>query len=207
MNSAILTIPRFCPDSKSPWVTPGVFIYYLHGMTKAKKSAVVRKKKPSILIPRRDPRLDIYIKVDHDITIDDRRKPKRGTAYMSEISFYDNNHFLTKVKGEFKIMAVVLKDTQQASGILKFTDSKGYDTDAKSVSVSSSDTSIATVEYDDPTNRVTVKAVKPGVAALTISATDDNDQPLSIPDTAVEVRPGNATGESIVFDAPTEQTS
>lgn len=113
-------------------------------------------------------------------------------------------HITTKIKG--KIMAISIKDTQQGVATLSFKDKKGADTDASSVTVTSSDESVATVSYDDPTNALTVVAGNPGVAELTIDAKDSAGNAVEFPATAIEVLPGEATagtiGEFVVTEQP-----
>lgn len=129
-----------------------------------------------------------------------KKKKTKARGYISEISI-DN----IKIKGE--IMALSMTDTQQASGKLSFVDKHGHDTDVPdgNVTVSSSDTNVATAEYDDPTNMVTVKAVAPGVAALSISATNAKGDVLPFEDVAIEIKSGDAVGGTVSFGEPTEQ--
>lgn len=104
-------------------------------------------------------------------------------------------------------MALSMTDTQQASGKLSFVDKKGAPTDVPdgNVSVTSSDENVATVSYDDATNTVTVVAGNPGVAALTIKATNKAGNDLPFDDVAVEVLSGDAASGGIEFGTPTEQ--
>lgn len=128
------------------------------------------------------------------------KKQKIYFSYISEISI-DN----IKIKG--KIMALSMSDTQQAKGTLAFVDKHGHSTDVPdgNVSVSSSDEGVATASYDDPTNTVTVKAVAPGVAALSVKATNAKGEDLPFEDVAIEIKAGDAVGGSITFGEPTEQ--
>jgi len=104
-------------------------------------------------------------------------------------------------------MALSMTDTQQASGTLAFVDKHGHTTDVPdgNVTVTSSDEAVATATYDDPTNIITVKAVAPGVAALTIKATNSKGDDLPFEDVAIEIKSGDATGGTITFGEPTEQ--
>lgn len=102
-------------------------------------------------------------------------------------------------------MALTLKDTQKATGVIKFVDSKGADTDAASVVATSNNEGAATVSYDDPTNTLTVTAGLPGVAAIHIEAKDSAGNTLPVEDIAVEVTAGEAVGATIEFNPPTEQ--
>lgn len=128
-------------------------------------------------------------------------------GYFSTISIFDSKQLLLTLKGKLNIMALSMTDTQQAEGTLKFVDKHGHDTDVPdgNVTVSSSDEAVATASYDDPTNKVTVKAVAPGVAALKISATNAKGDALPFEDVAIEIKSGDAVGGSIEFGTPTEQ--
>jgi len=128
------------------------------------------------------------------------------TGYISDLSLYDNQKLLFILKGKLNIMSVTLKDTQKATGKLSFVDSKGAATDVPdgNVAITSSDESIATVSYDDPTNTITVTAGVPGVAALKFDVKDDNGNVLPFDDVAVEVTSGNAVSGTVSFDTPVE---
>lgn len=104
-------------------------------------------------------------------------------------------------------MALSMTDTQQAQGTVAFVDKKGNPTDVPdgNVSITSSDETIATVSYDDPSNTVTVVAGNPGVAALSIKATNKAGEALPFDDVAVEITAGDAASGTITFGTPTEQ--
>lgn len=131
-------------------------------------------------------------------------------SFISEADFWQAisvnsfNH-LIKVKG--KIMAVTLKDSQKVTGTLSFVDAKGAPTDVAdgSVSVTSSDEAIATVSYDDANNKIEVVAGNPGVAAISIKATNQQGAELPFDDVAVEVTSGDAVSGTVTFDTPTNQ--
>lgn len=121
-------------------------------------------------------------------------------GYFSTIELSD-----VKIKGKFKIMALSITDTQKAVGTLSFSDIHGHEVDAASVDVVSSDEAVFTVSYDDPTNAVTVLAIAPGVAALSISPKNSKGEILPFEDVAIEILGGDAVSGSIVFGPPTEQ--
>jgi uncharacterized protein YjdB len=104
-------------------------------------------------------------------------------------------------------MALSMTDTQQASGVLAFVDKHGHSTDVPdgNVTVTSSDPAVATAEYDDPTNTITVKAVAAGIATLSISAKNAKGDTLPFEDTAIEIKSGDAVGGTVTFGEPTEQ--
>ena len=102
-------------------------------------------------------------------------------------------------------MALTLTDTQKADGVLSFVDKHGHPTDAASVELASSDEAVFTASYDDPTNTVSVVAVGPGVAALSITPKDSKGNILPFEDVAIEVSAGDAVGGTIVFGPPVEQ--
>lgn len=139
--------------------------------------------------------------------------PKKSTAFFSAVSIYDNNQLFFNLKGKLKIKIMKLKDTQQVVGTLSFVDKKGKPTDVPDGGVSVSivntgdaeDGSIATADYDDDKNQVTVKAVGPGVAALRIVATNAAGEVLPFDDVAIEVTAGDAQGVVVEFGDPTEQ--
>lgn len=135
-----------------------------------------------------------------------QEQPKQS-GYFSELKMYDGKLLLTHLKGKLNIMALSMTDTQQASGTLAFVDKHGHATDVPdgNVTVSSSDEAVATASYDDPTNTVTVKAVAPGVATLTVAAKNAKGDTLPFEDTAIEIKSGDAVGGSITFGTPTEQ--
>lgn len=130
-----------------------------------------------------------------------------STGFFSTISIFDSKQLLLTLKGKLNIMALSMTDTQQASGTLSFVDKHGHTTDVPdgNVSVSSSDEAVATASYDDPSNTVTVKAVAPGVAALSIKAKNAKGDDLPFEDVAIEIKSGDATSGSISFGEPTEQ--
>lgn len=131
----------------------------------------------------------------------------RRTGHFTKLSYYEGNFLINSIKGKLNIMALSMTDTQQASGVLSFVDKKGSPTDVPdgNVKITSSDESIASVTYDDPTNTVTVVAGKAGVAALTIVATNKAGQQLPFDDVAVEITAGDASTGTITFGEPTEQ--
>ncbi len=128
-------------------------------------------------------------------------------SFISRLSIYDGKQFLFSITSKSGFMALSLTDTQQASGVLSFVDKKGAPTDVAdgAVTITSSDPAIAAVTYDDPTNTVTVVAGTPGVATLTIVATNKAGATLPFDDIAVEVLSGDAASGTIAFGAPTEQ--
>lgn len=130
-------------------------------------------------------------------------------GYFSELKLIDGSLLLTHIKGKLNIMALSMTDTQQAAGTLAFVDKHGHTTDVPdgNVTVTSSDEAVATASYDDPTNTITVKAVAPGVAALSIAAKNSKGDDLPFDDVAIEIKSGDATSGSIVFGEPTEQES
>lgn len=132
---------------------------------------------------------------------------EKGSGYFSELSIFEQNLLLTNLKGKLFIMALSMTDTQQAAGTLAFVDKHGHPTDVPdgNVTVSSSDESVATASYDDPTNTITVKAVAPGVAALHVSAKNSKGDNLPFEDVAIEIKSGDAVGGTITFGEPTEQ--
>lgn len=132
---------------------------------------------------------------------------KKESGYFSELNIYDGKLLLTHLKGKLFIMALSMTDTQQASGTLAFVDKHGHPTDVPdgNVTVSSSDEAVATASYDDPTNTITVKAVAPGVAALTVTAKNSKGDTLPFEDVAIEIKSGDAVGGQITFGEPTEQ--
>jgi len=147
------------------------------------------------------------IKIERVIINCEPEKENTGESYLSSLSIYDGKLLLTNLKGKLKIMALSMTDTQQASGTLAFVDKHGHTTDVPdgNVTVTSSDEAVATATYDDPTNTITVKAVAPGVAALTIKATNSKGDDLPFEDVAIEIKSGDATGGTITFGEPTEQ--
>jgi hypothetical protein len=130
---------------------------------------------------------------------------EQASGYFEELTISEDSHLITKIKGKLQIMALTMTDTQQASGTIAFVDKKGATTDAASVTITSSDESIATVSYDDPTNTVTVVAGLPGVATLTIDARQADGDELPFDDVAVEITASDAVSGTISFSAPTEQ--
>jgi hypothetical protein len=142
-----------------------------------------------------------------------RKKPEldvscfkqRKKAYWSSLTISEGNIIITQIKGKLKIMALSLTDTQKADGVLSFLDVHGHQTDAATVGLASSDTSVFTTSYDDPSNTVSVVAVGPGVAALTITAKDSKGNILPFDDVAIEVTAGDAVSGTIAFGPPTEQ--
>lgn len=136
-----------------------------------------------------------------------KKKCKKITGYISSLKVTEGKQLIFSIKGKLNIMALTMTDSQQASGVLTFVDKKGVATDVPdgNVTVTSSDTAVAAVTYDDPTNTVTVVAGVPGVAALTIVATNAAGVVLPFDDVAVEITSGDATSGSIAFGAPTEQ--
>lgn len=131
------------------------------------------------------------------------------TGYILDLKIFEGKNVtpLFTIKGKLNIMALSMTDTQKASGVLKFVDSKGAPTDVPdgNVVITSSNEEAATVTYDDPSNTVTVTAGLPGVAALHFDVKDANGNSLPFDDVAVEITSGNAVSGTIEFGAPTEQ--
>jgi hypothetical protein len=127
-------------------------------------------------------------------------------GYFSSLSIFDGKQSLLTLKGKLNIMALSMTDTQQASGTLAFVDKHGHATDVPdgNVTVTSSDEAVATASYDDASNTVTVKAVAPGVAALTVAAKNAAGADLPFEDVAIEIKSGDAVGGTITFGEPTE---
>lgn len=128
------------------------------------------------------------------------------SGYFSSLSIFDGKQSLLTLKGKLNIMALSMTDTQQASGTLDFVDKHGHKTDVPdgNVTVTSSDDTVATASYDDPSNTVTVVAVAPGVAALSIKATNAAGAELPFEDVAIEIKGGDATSGTVNFGTPTE---
>lgn len=147
--------------------------------------------------------LSLYLQTNEN----KRDRKNRRATYLSSWLLYEGNLLINSIKGKLNFMAVTLTDTQKASGVLKFVDKKGKDTDVPdgSVAVTSSDDAVATVTYDDPSNKVEVVAVSPGVAALHFDIKDKNGNALPFEDIAVEVKSGDAVSGTVVFGAPEEQ--
>lgn len=150
--------------------------------------------------------VSIYNKIS-DITTNPIPTPTIYKSYISSISISETGSSFINNKIKGTIMALTLTDTQQAAGTLSFVDKKGNATDVAdgAVTVTSSDESIATVSYLDDGNVITVVAGKPGVAALTIKATNQAGEDLPFEDVAIEVLSGNATAGTVTFGDPTEQ--
>lgn len=128
-------------------------------------------------------------------------------GYFSEIKVYENKQLLYYLTGKFNLMALSLTDTQQASGVLTFKDKKLAVTDVPdgAVTLTSSDESVFTATYEDATNTVTVVAGNPGVAALSIKATNKAGTDIPFEDIAIEVKSGDAQTGGVDFGEPTEQ--
>lgn len=152
-------------------------------------------------------KLDGELRVDHYHHDSHREHDNKQSGYFSSITISEEKTILLTLKGKLQIMALSMTDTQQAAGVLSFVDKKGNATDVPdgNVTVTSSDTNVASVSYDDPSNTITVVAGVPGVAALTIAATDKNGNALPFDDVAIEITAGDAVSGTISFGAPTEQ--
>lgn len=132
-------------------------------------------------------------------------------SYLSTLEIFDGKQLLFTVKG--KISMLKLTDTQQSVGKLEFVDGKGKFTDVPDGNVvvlvkGTGDTpgeEVASADYDDAKNEVTVKAVGPGVAALSIKAKNKAGEDLPFDDIAIEVTAGDAKSGRVVFGEPTEQ--
>lgn len=128
-------------------------------------------------------------------------------GFFSSFSFYEGNSLINSITGKLTIMALSLTDTQQASGVLTFKDKKLAVTDVPdgAVTLTSSDENVFTASYEDSTNTVTVVAGNPGVAALSIKATNKAGQDIPFEDIAIEVKSGDAQTGGVEFGEPTEQ--
>ena len=128
-------------------------------------------------------------------------------GFFSSLSIYEGNFLINSITGKIKIMALSLTDTQQASGVLTFKDKKLAVTDVPdgAVTLTSSDENVFTASYEDSTNTVTVVAGQPGVAALSIKATNKAGQDIPFEDIAIEVKSGDAQTGSVEFTEPVEQ--
>lgn len=122
-------------------------------------------------------------------------------GYFSSIEIRDEKFLITSIKGKINLMSVTLTTSQQASGVLKFKDKKLAITDVPdgAVQLTVSDEGIATASYEDATNTVSVKPVAPGVATLSIKATNKAGKDIPFEDIAVEVTSGDAETGSIDF--------
>lgn len=142
-----------------------------------------------------------------------KQKPTTDNAsgYISNFSLYEGSQLLFTIKGKLTPTMIQLKDTQNASYQLKFVDAKGAETDAASVEVAlvqaeGAPAPTATIEYDDPTNTVTIKSGTPEVCTIKITPKDSNGNVLPFADEALEVTAGNAVGGSRTEPVITEQT-
>lgn len=143
------------------------------------------------------------------INIYEKKHKQKGkqSGFISDLKVYEGKTILFTIKGKLNIMALTLTDTQQASGVLTFKDKKLAITDVPdgAVTVASSDTNVFTTSYEDSTNTVTVVAGQPGVAALSITATNQSGAAIPFDDIAIEVKGSDAATGGVEFGAPTEQ--
>lgn len=142
-----------------------------------------------------------------------QRDEDKSETYFSDFFLYDGQQLLFNIQGKLKFKKMRLKDTQQVVGTLSFVDKKGKPTDVPDGHVSvnivnagdAEPGAIATASYEDEGNKVTVKAVGPGVAALVIAVTNAAGENLPFEDVAIEVTAGDAVSGTVVFGEPTEQ--